>query len=367
MRYLRPRLRLAQEVGAGLGFREALFGPLPAAWKSQTGGRMTRIAIIGAGLAGLTLARKLSAAASVTVFDKSRGFGGRMATRQAAPFAFDHGAQYFTARDPAFRTLLEPYLQAGIVRPWEGKAVTLNAAGELEGPTRDLGFVAAPRMTSLAKAMAEGLDVRLEAEVSRLEHSEGGWWLAMKTGVPAGPFDWVISTAPAPQTQKLMPAGFQDTSRLQNVKMTGCLTAMLGFETPLALPFDAAFVTGSPIGWIAVDSSKPGRDGAFSLLAQSTNEWAESHLEGDPADVQDQLLTALAALLGADVRRHSFASLHRWRYAATPAPLGQPFLLDAARGLAACGDWCLSGRVESAFLSANALADQLLPLLGHRP
>ena len=124
---------------------------------------------------------------------------------------------------------------------------------------------------------------------------------------------------------------------------------------------------GSPIGWIAVNSSKPGRDGSFALVAQSTNSWAEAHLEDDLATVQDELLNALAPLLRADMRGHCAASLHRWRYANTPAPLGQPFLLDAAQGLAACGDWCLSPRVESAFVSANALADQLLLMPGHRP
>ena len=184
-------------------------------------------------MAGLTLARKMSAVASVTVFEKSRGLGGRMAARQSGGFSFDHGAQFFTTRDPAFRAFLEPYMHAGIVRPWNAEAVTLNPDGEVNGPSHELGFVAAPRMTSLAKAMADGLNVRLESEVARAEYLEDGWSLAMKTGAAGGPFDWMISTAPAPQTHRLMGAGFTGASALQNVTMTGCFALMLGFGAPL--------------------------------------------------------------------------------------------------------------------------------------
>jgi predicted NAD/FAD-dependent oxidoreductase len=368
MRRLRQALRLAQKVGAGLGAGEALLGALQArqGTRAQTGECMTRIAIIGAGMAGLTLAKKLHAAGEVTVFEKSRGLGGRMATRQAPPFSFDHGAQYFTVHGPAFRAFLDQYIQAGIVQPWNGRAVTIDAAsGQIEDAQRDLGFVPVPRMTSLAKAMADGLDVRLETEISRIEYRESGWWLTAKSGKAGGPFDWVVSTAPAPQTRMMMGWGFSGGGALQDVKMTGCFALMAGFDPPLALSFDAATVTNSPISWIAVNSSKPGREEAYSLLAQSSNAWAGANLEDDPAGVRARLLEALYAILGNGTPAPAFVSLHRWRFADTPLPLGQPFLLDAPAGLAACGDWCLSGRVESAFLSAGALADELLPLLWH--
>ncbi len=79
---------------------------------------MTRVAVVGAGLSGLTLAARLRAHADVTVFEKSRGYGGRLATRRAAPFAFDHGAQFFTARTTAFREFLAPLIEAGVVDTW---------------------------------------------------------------------------------------------------------------------------------------------------------------------------------------------------------------------------------------------------------
>ena len=65
------------------------------------------IAIIGAGLAGLNLARQLSDVAEVVVFEKSDKLGGRMATHPANGFSFDHGAQFFTAKNDAFKTLVQ--------------------------------------------------------------------------------------------------------------------------------------------------------------------------------------------------------------------------------------------------------------------
>ncbi|MGI9291496.1 MAG: FAD-dependent oxidoreductase, partial [Gammaproteobacteria bacterium] len=82
---------------------------------------MTRIAIIGAGLAGLTLARELKNSTDITVFEKSAGVGGRMATRSAPPYAFDHGAQFFIAKSAAFQEEVAKWLEAGVVDLWQAR------------------------------------------------------------------------------------------------------------------------------------------------------------------------------------------------------------------------------------------------------
>ena len=84
---------------------------------------MRRVAVIGAGLSGLA-ARELSESSEVTVFEKSRGYGGRMATRYGGDFEFDHGAQFFTARSAEFQEFLEPLipgvddLEVHVGSPW---------------------------------------------------------------------------------------------------------------------------------------------------------------------------------------------------------------------------------------------------------
>ena len=82
-----------------------------------------RYAIVGAGMAGLACAEALKQAGhSVVLFDKGRGAGGRMSTRRLptslGEVAIDHGAQYFTARDPAFKNLVSTWRDQGIAVPW---------------------------------------------------------------------------------------------------------------------------------------------------------------------------------------------------------------------------------------------------------
>jgi len=171
-----------------------------------------------------------------------------------------------------------------------------------------------------------------------------------------GTLDGVISTAPAPQTTAPVPGRFSEQARLDGVKMSGCFAMMLGFTEPLNLPWQALKSGLDPVGWIAVNSGKPGRDAATSLLVQSNNDWAEAHLEDDLDQVQAVLLSAASELAGQDLSGAAHIGLHRWRYAATPEPAGVPFLCDDDLNLAACGDWCLGSKVEAAFLSADALS-----------
>ena len=89
-----------------------------------------RVAVIGAGLAGLICAERLIRQGwPVTVFDKGRGPGGRMATRRADDLRFDHGAQYFTARDQRFRDRVDAWVHDGVVALWNGRIVRLARAG----------------------------------------------------------------------------------------------------------------------------------------------------------------------------------------------------------------------------------------------
>lgn len=313
-----------------------------------------KIAIIGAGLAGLTLAKRLAEQHDVSVFEKARGPGGRMSTRRADPFAFDHGAQYFTVETERFEAFLSPLRTSGLIEAWP-KNIELIGGARLSSKEK---LVAAPGMNSLCKALAGDIAVHTQAHIDRLERTGETWTLLDKDGAETGPFDWVISSAPSVQTAALFPEEFSGQSALEQTEMVGCFSLMLGFETPLDLPWTALKSGTTPIGWMAVNSSKPGRPEPYSILIQSDNEWAEAHLEDDPDQVRGTLLTAASELAGTDLSTASHQVMHRWRYAATRTPAGEPFLIDQALQLAACGDWCLGGKVEAAFLSASELADQ---------
>jgi predicted NAD/FAD-dependent oxidoreductase len=144
--------------------------------------------------------------------------------------------------------------------------------------------------------------------------------------------------------------------------MSGCFTLMLGFEEALRLPWEAARFEDSPLGWVALNSAKPGREGGPSLVLQSTNDWAEAHMEDDPTEVE-AALTGELARVAPDLPTPAFTRLHRWRFAAVETPAGAPFLLDGANGLAAAGDWCLRARVEAAFESGSAVGEAIAQTL----
>lgn len=321
-----------------------------------------RIAIIGAGLAGVTLAQRLHKYAEVLIVEKSRGAGGRMATRHRESGSFDHGAQYFTVRDAGFHALLEPALDAGIVEAWSTPLHRMSASGALERlEDRSPRFVAVPRMTSLVKWLAKPLNVQLETRVTALEGKVGSWKIDCDQGSVDGTFDWVISAAPAPQTANLLPLDPADQEAVEAVRMNGCFTLMLELKPDIALPFAAAQVQHPFISWIALNTTKPGRDDGNHLVVHASNQWSDANLEEPPEQVQARMIASLEELV--PNLKNAYVTppvLHRWRYANVETPLGRPFLLDADRHIAACGDWCIGNRVESAFLSANALADALL-------
>lgn len=321
---------------------------------------MTRIAIIGAGLAGLACADMLrqrgSNLSDLAIFEKSRGIGGRMATRYIGDYEFDHGAQYFTTGTDRFANRMESFLEAGTVARWPVEIATIGGASARKTDR----YVSAPRMNTLCKALADPFEVKLQTRILSVNRENNAWYLADEENIAYGPFDYVVSAMPAPQMLDVLPGAFANVgAALAVVRMAACYALMLGFSRDMPLPWQAVRVGGSPVGWIATNSNKPGRETATSVLVQSSNDWAEDHLEDDPDKVQAILLQTASEISATDLSAAEHIALHRWRYAATPQPLGVPFLLDETAGLAACGDWCLGSRVAAAFESGAALGDAI--------
>lgn len=322
---------------------------------------MASIAIIGAGIAGLTVARQLSSAHRVTVFEKSRGFGGRLATRRSDPFRFDHGAQFITAQSRAFRTFLEQLLAAGVIANWPASFVEMRR-GPMGAGRQWVDdyphYVGVPGMSAIGRHLAADLDVRLETSVCSLARSGEGWLLYGEEQQLLGTFDWVVATAPAAQTANLLESTSL-ASQVGRFRMHACFALLLGFSEAPDLDWQAALVRDADISWVSVNSSKPGRPAAPSLVVHSTNAWANAHLDDDAGTVQQHLARELCEVTGIETGAATFASLHRWRYANADRQKGDACVLDTEQRVAACGDWFVRGRVEGAFTSAMALAARL--------
>ena len=318
---------------------------------------MSRIAIVGAGIAGLACARVMRDAGHVVrVFEKSRGVGGRMATRRTDHGTFDHGAQYFTARDPLFRQMVDGWLTAGIVAPYAGRIVSLRSAVATPLLHKELRYVATPGMTAPCRALAEGVDVLFECTVTAVTPGDEGWRVSWNEGGESG-FDAIVLAVPAVQALPLCSAIPALGARVSQGHHAPCWAVMVRYEQPLPLQFDAAFVSDAVVGWAMRDASRPGRVAGERWVLHGTADWSRTHLEAEAATVAPEVVEAFHAAAGISAKVVEM-SAHRWRYALSPG-LKAGCLWNATQRIGACGDWCADGRIEGAYLSGLALAAEL--------
>ncbi len=361
------------------------------------------IAVIGAGVAGLACARRLvDRGHEVTVFERAGAAGGRIATMRTEIGSFDHGAQYFTARDAAFVAEAKRWSAAGIVEPWPVAVKSLGAASGKPGWGAHAGagtsrWVGVPGMSAIASHLASGLDVRFDARIvqldpvaaSRIEqHGEQRgdsprWSLSRREGdagadaavtLTEGLFDGVVVAIPAESAAALLNVAPKLARQASGARIETCWALLLGFTEPsesdaesgpttdaVAHPIhvgDAAFVESGRLAWIARESSKPARRLGERWTAHAQSAWSVEHFDDDPEDVKAKLLRAFHEATGT-AEQPIYAAVHRWRHALVRTPLACDSLWDAQLRVGTCGDWCRGHRVEDAWLSGVALADAI--------
>ena len=323
---------------------------------------LPRVAIVGAGISGLICGRRLQDHGfPVAIFEKSPRPSGRAATRRVgSSLSFDHGAQYFTVRDPLFTEYVDEWVDLGIVAEWTGQIVDMDGTivrPKVDQPTR---YVGVPGMTAMAHHLAAEATIAFETRVTQIDRAENSWTLTDSAERTHGPFDDVVMSMPAPQTAELIRGqGLEDEVRA--VPMTPCWAVLLAFDRRIELSWDGAFVQNSALAWVARNSSKPGRETTSDcwVLHASPN-WSAIHQEDDPQFVLDKIVEEFAQLTGLKLRTPIHLAAHRWLYSATPLSLDRRALFDPSAGLLVCGDWLAGGRVEGAFRSGVAAADELI-------
>ena len=320
--------------------------------------------VVGAGISGLLAARELeNAGRRVTVLDKGRGVGGRMATRRFGGAGFDHGAQFFTVRTERFGELVQGWLEAGAAAEWTRGFADAEGEASEDGHPRYRG---SEGMTSIPKHLARDLDVRSGERVVRVDRDGEGWTVACESGMTASG-DALLLTAPAPQSLALAESGDyalpdEVRRRLDEIAYDPCfaLMAVLGGPSPVPEP-GGVQIKGEPLDWIG-DNEAKGISDRPALTIHAGPRWSRQHFDDEAQDIARALLDLASEQLGTDLFAVTAeTSLARWRYSWVTQPHDEPLLVaSGAPPLVFCGDGFGQPKVEGAALSGLAAADWLL-------
>ena len=302
--------------------------------------------IVGAGIAGLLAARRLrTAGCDVLVLEKSRGFGGRMATRRVGAAVFDQGAQYFTVRDPEFGKLVEEWCARGWAAPW-------SAGGHRR-------FVGRPSMTAIPKGLAAGLRVLREHKVTEARRHDCGCWELDVENHGMVRAERLLLTSPVPQSLAILRAGgvelpAEAAASLAAVEYHPCLALLLTLDGPSGLPEGGVTFEEGPVRWLADNVDKGVSFGAGAVTVHAGPEFSERHYGASEAEVSDLLIPEVAGRLASRV---TGATLHRWKFCEPRASHAGRALWLPELALGFAGDAFGGPRVEGAALSGLALGE----------
>jgi renalase len=309
---------------------------------------MLDVLIVGAGIAGLTAARSLTTQGQqVALVEKSRGLGGRLATRRLPGTHADHGVCYLKPKGEVFQRLIEAAIAAGVLTHWEPN----NYASPLG-------------ITAFAKWLAQGLTIHTGERAMAL-HQDSHWTVTTDSGLVLSAKKLLLAI-PAPQAIDLLQTWAdvppEILAHLHSVTFNPCITAIATYSAQAPIPWQGLPVTNNPhLTWIALESSKQTLPPHPVLVFHSTAAFATQQFEAEDLTAVGQMLLSSAAQVTSLpwLTQPNLLQIHRWRYAFPSAPLKMPYL-QAGSNLYLCGDWCLGDRVESAHQSGLAVADGTL-------
>jgi len=310
-----------------------------------------KVVVVGAGLAGLTAADTLNrAGAEVLVLEKSRGLGGRLATRRTDfDTSFDHGAQYVRARDPYFEKFIEKAVLLGNADTWK-------PSGLSDGPPAVVGT---PGMSTLVAPLTDGIAIERSCLVTKVLETSKGAKVNTEDGRSID-CRAAIVTVPAPQAMEII----QDEklrAQVSSALIAPCWAVLACSKNDWIRQEDLWANPCSEIAWIARNNSKPQREvSGTSWVIHAAPQWSRDNLERDPNKIVDMVMSHFCRIVRIPLHEIIYTAAHRWRFALVELPLGRPFASNELQSVYCGGDWCLGPRAENAFQSGRAIALDVL-------
>lgn len=349
------------------------------------------VVVVGAGLAGSICAKLLQEKGHrVLVLDKSRGVGGRAATRRREDIRIDHGLQYLKIKPeptPALNKLLQQLLDRQIIESWTGNVYELNVEG-LQATPPATRYVAPEGMSAIAKFFTTDLQVQKKCLVGALAVTEAKTWQITyhrSDGTEASVrAKTLVMAIPAPQALPILQSSpaieTEFISQLNEVEYSPCIAVMAGYSHDRLqnLPsWQAVKITSNrSLAWIALDSNKRKTKTQPVFVLHSTAQFAQNYEDetfevsskaryvrletNDLKKAAEKLLESAAQLFLPWLDRPEWFEVHKWRYALTTQALSVSHLFTIEPlPLVCCGDWCGGLFAESAMRSGIAAATEI--------
>ncbi len=324
---------------------------------------MKNVAVIGAGITGITLANLLQKKVNLTVFEKSRGVGGRMATRRAEPYQFNHGAQYFKIENKEFKNFLQPLIQNKIIKHLEANHIDiLNKEVIKRTKTYNkIYYTPVSKMNSVVKYLINNnFFIKLLCKIDKTIKENDKWFIIDSDNVSYGPYDWLFITIPPNQALEILYNNFKFLDIIKKIKMRSCYSLMLGFDKIKEFDFDTALFLDEDVQWLSIRKKIIENKKYYNLLINSSYDFAEKNVNSSKDKISDYLIKQVSEIVKYELNNYEHKALHFWKYAMSEKNNNLGSLLDEDLKVIVCGDWCMNGKVEGGFLSAKDAAKKLI-------
>ncbi len=324
---------------------------------------MKNIAVIGAGITGIALANLLQKKVNLTVFEKSRGVGGRMATRRAEPYQFNHGAQYFKIENKEFKNFMQPLIQNKIIKHLETNHIEiLNKEVIKRTKTYNkIYYTPESKMNSVVKYLINNnFFIKLLCKIEKTIKENDKWFIIDSDKASYGPYDWLFITIPPNQALEILYNNFKFLDIIKKIKMRSCYSLMLGFDKVKEFDFDTALFLDEDVQWLSIRKKILENKKYYNLLINSSYNFAEKNINGNINKISGYLIKQVSDILKYELKNYEHKALHFWKYAMSEKNNNLGSLLDENLKVIVCGDWCMNGKVEGGFLSAKDAAKKLL-------
>ena len=328
-----------------------------------------KIAIIGAGISGLAMAKELSKNdITIDIFEKSRGKGGRAGTKRVDNLNFDLGAQYLNNFDEKFHMVIEDMKKNNVIDIWNGKFGNLKENSIEPIFLEDKIYVGVPKMGTLVHYLFDKSvisNIFFKTKITDTEIRADKWVLIDSNGKEYDNYDYVICSIPAVQAKDIFNKYKNVVSKLNEVQYTPRYAIAIMLNTKLDFEYDGLFIekqkrNDKAIRWIARNNSKPGRGPEEIWVIHTDKKWSLQNLERSNEFILNYVIEEFKEIMKLEELNVNKTFIHLWRYAIASKFLDENYLLIPGIKLGFCGDYFNGKNINSAYLSGTKLGIKLI-------